>query len=69
MFMWLLFMGIGTFLSFTIALYGGIVDYQYASTHRKKLSYLIPEVLLLFCFLFWLILLVLSIYILQSQGW
>lgn len=67
--MWLLTMGLGAFVSFSMALYGGIVDYHYASIHRKTLGYLVPEVLLLFIFLFWLILLGLSVYVLQSQGW
>lgn len=65
----LVFIGVCIILELGIFTYFIYKDYNYAVKHNKELTYLIPDVILLFSIILWIVLLIATIYFLKLQGW
>ena len=65
----LIFIGIFIILELGVFIYFISKNYNYAVKNKKSLTYLIPDAVLLFSIILWIILFIVIIYFLKMQGW
>lgn len=66
---WVIFICIASLTTLGFFIYFIPKNYAYALKEKKKLTYLIPDILILFNFILWVILFIITIYYLKIQGW
>lgn len=66
---WIIFIGAASLITVGFFIYFIPSNYSYVVKEKKKLTYLIPDTMLLISFILWVVLLMIVIYFLKLQGW